>query len=740
MAKTLDEILAENDALTQQTQLREYLLNLTKDEFALAAMSRGQLQGEYKAVIKVLQDLENKRKIQKGDILANDKVLNKSFEKLGTSIRRSSKEVSFFNDGLLGSSEFAKKFGNQAIGAALLAVSGFKGINAVLKKTGDEYDRLSVPLTQITAGITENFGAATDASGEFADSFAGRLASAETGTRDLVAAAARGQLATDARFRQFSGNLEEADQQRAKATEDLKKAFGDELFAIQTGLEDPNRALDLITFQKILGATGKQMGDLAGRAQIMGTSIEAQAGVARRSAMKMGKAFGVEGKVVAKAVNELRSDFRGFGTFTEDQLAKTAASARKLGLSLEGIKKLNVFDDFDKAAESAAMLGQSFGLNIDAFELFNAESPEDRLRMIQEAASQAGLDIANMSRVEMNYLSDLTGMGVEDTMKALSDSGMEMQSQLGDVPDVAQTAQEQTAQLIKAQEEVGLIIARSSEQIGRFPDTAANMAKNLKDMIEFAEGGASRLGLAIGEAVRTPMKEGRDLAASETAKEISGAIQRTLISVAGDVSQTATGSIKAASALLDAITRQVKEGKSIPDALRDVVAAPPQALKDAAEEMAEGTERLGSKVTGAVKATTGGAVNLTGTTPEPEYDAYDLFMDAEDSDDLLDKIRRAKPAVEKPAKPEVSPTSAAPAAARDRTVTAEARRDADGNFTATGQDTQANQTINVVLKVDGKLLADTVLAQQMTNDSLAGSTVGGNLRNAIRVVPGLGMG
>ena len=69
MAKTLDEILAENDALTKQTQLREYLLNLTKNEAQLAMMSRGELQKEYRDVTKVLQDLENKTKTQKSSHL-----------------------------------------------------------------------------------------------------------------------------------------------------------------------------------------------------------------------------------------------------------------------------------------------------------------------------------------------------------------------------------------------------------------------------------------------------------------------------------------------------------------------------------------------------------------------------------------------------------------------------------------------------------------------------------------------
>ncbi len=128
-----------------------------------------------------------------------------------------------------------------------------------------------------------------------------------------------------------------------------------------------------------------------------------------------------------------------------------------------------------------------------------------------------------------------------------------------------------------------------------------------------------------------------------------------------------------------------------------------------------------------------------------ELDALELFKDdftaptaqlTKTLEKLLSPLKQStSPSAEKPATPEVSSTSASPTTARDRTVTAEAKRDADGNVSAESTDTQLNQTIKVILNVDGKLLADTVLAQQMTNDSLAGSTVGGNLRNAARAQP-----
>jgi hypothetical protein len=700
MAKTLDEILAENDALAQQAQLREYLANLTKDGTKLASMSLAELQKENRNIIKVLQEVENKTKTQKSAIIEKDKELNKSYKKLNHALREANAQVELFDGTVMGSLAKLNKFGDAVTGAALVAVAGFKGVNLAISAVGAGYDNFTKPIREATAGITTEFGAATDASGNFVDSFSGRLAAAEVGAMDLIAASARGQLATDARFRQFSSNFEQSQKQIRDGQAELRKSFQNELFAIQTGVEDVNRSVNLMTFQKILGATGEQMGDLAGRALIMGTSIEAQSAVATRAAQKLGKAFGVEAKVVARTANELRSDFRGFGTFTEDQLAKVAAQTRKLGLSLEGIKKLNMFDDFDKAAESAAMLGQSFGLNIDAFDLFMEEDPTERLRMIQEAASQAGLDIANMSRVEMNYLSDLTGMGVEDTMKALSDAGMDMQSQLGDVPDVAQTAQEQTKQLIEAQAKIGEIIEGSADQIAKFPDSAADIARNLRDVAFFQEGGPSRLGTELGNAFENTTKEGLKLALSEGAKEVAGLLQRGITKGIKDAELAAAGALKVATATSNVVAREMKAGRNTTEAL--AAARKDPAVAAGGEDMLEAAARTGAPVNAAVKAGLKGVgidVDLTGTKAQP------------------------------PAKPKGPSASAAPSAAADREVTAEARRDAQGNLVASGQDMQTNQTIKVILNVDGKLLSDTVLEQQMTNQPLPASSVGGNIRN-----------
>ena len=469
-----------------------------------------------------------------------------------------------------------------------------------------------------------------------------------------------------------------------------------------------------------------------------------------------------------------------------------------------------MFDDFEKAAESAAMRGQSFGLNFDAFDLFMEEDPSERLRMIQEAASQAGLDIANMSRVEMNYLADLTGMGVEDTMKALSEGGLELQSQLGEAPDVAKTAQEQTAQLIKAQGDIQGAINKFSSDLKPFIDSAATVAKNIAETTIFKAGGPKKIGDAIGQSFTAITGKALEKAMSAGAQAFTMRIQKSLLGAVDpdtgrqtggalqNLTKQAEGLIGAAGGAIDSAGQALNKGQDV----KGIGKAALEGAKEGLPDFIEGSQGIGKQLQGLVTGGGKGSTSLESefkglagiTSPgvelhpsdrkrlemamygkelseqerkqatsemqkmqplldalsksplaDVELDALELFKDdftaptaqlTKTLEKLLSPLKQStSPSAEKPATPEVSSTSASPTTARDRTVTAEAKRDADGNVSAESTDTQLNQTIKVILNVDGKLLADTVLAQQMTNDSLAGSTVGGNLRNAARAQP-----
>ena len=776
MTKTLDEIKAVNDALEQQKQLKEYLRKLTSDQDKLESMSTKQLRKEYEDTFTVLQKIENTLQKQKGDVLKGDKELNASTDKLSDAIDASSRKLDLMKDTIFGSLSGFKGFAQAAGGAAFTAAIGWKGLSKALGMYGRAWDGMRKPFLESTSAIVGQFGEAKDASGKFTDGLAGNFARGESEIMDLVGSSARGLNATGTSMGYFSADLTTALKQVTDGLGSLRTAAKDNLYLMEKEISEAVSGKQLILFQKILGATEEDMSSFAGRAQIMGSSIRAQMAVARQSAEDMAEAFGMKGmgKVIATSMNALRNDFRNFGTFSEAQLAKVTAQSMKLGISLDGIKKLNMYDDFDKAAESAAMLGQSFGLNIDAFDLFMEEDPSERLRMIQEAARNAGLDIANMSRVEMNYLSDLTGMGVEDTMKALSEGGLEMQSQLGEVPDVAKSAQEQTAQLIKAQEGIAGTLQTFQKDLPTFIDNAATVAKNLGETGLLRGTTLKKAGEAIGQSFADVTSSTLKLVMSDAVKEASSVMMKTLLGAKiGEkgrfqggalqvVTKQATGGIKIAEGIATATTEGLKEGKN-----------PGEILKDAAEKAAPGAKEFGkgSRDMGALGQGIGEAVidattgkKKTPAPPKPETpddlgkggadeaidattgakvpDPFDLFMEETPIATAATPQAAEAPATPSPAKqpkPKVDAKAAGspPAPAGDVTVNTKS----DGAGQLRGEANVPLGTQKIVIMIGEKEVGEAVLRPVMTADfpvpnvpSTAG-TVGGVLSKANQATP-----
>jgi len=215
------------------------------------------------------------------------------------------------------------------------------------------------------------------------------------------------------------------------------------------------------------------------------------------------------------------------------------------------------------------------------------EDPTERLRMIQDAARNAGLDIANMSRVEMNYLSDLTGMGVEDTMKALSEGGLEMQSQLGEVPDVAKSAQEQTAQLIKAQEGIAGTLQTFQKDLPNFIDNAATVAKNLGEtgMKALSEGGLE-MQSQLGEVPDVKKSAQEQTAQLIKAQEgIAGTLQTFQKDLPGFIDNAATVAKNLGETGLLRGTTLKKAGEALGQSFTDVTSSTLKlVMSDAAKE------------------------------------------------------------------------------------------------------------------------------------------------------------
>lgn len=175
----------------------------------------------------------------------------------------------------------------------------------------------------------------------------------------------------------------------------------------------------LLILQQAFSMSAEDLGKVASRAVSMGTTTEAVLMSSQKAAKKFAKAFGVDRKQITKDVGSLLKDFETFGHRSSEELAKVAATARSMGVSLEGIKKMEMFDDFDKAADAAAKASQYFGIMIDPMELFLAED-EDRLKLIKERADLAGVDVMAMNRIERKVFAKNMGITVQDLVAGFS--------------------------------------------------------------------------------------------------------------------------------------------------------------------------------------------------------------------------------------------------------------------------------------------------------------------------------
>ena len=126
------------------------------------------------------------------------------------------------------------------------------------------------------------------------------------------------------------------------------------------------------------------------------------------------KQFGVDRKKLSKNFLELRKDIVNFGHLSDKELMKTSARLTQMGLSMkEAAAVFSKMDTFESAAQSAAMLSQTFGMNLDALQLLKAEKPEDIIEQFRESMLATGRSFDELNRHEKSLMASHTGLSAE---------------------------------------------------------------------------------------------------------------------------------------------------------------------------------------------------------------------------------------------------------------------------------------------------------------------------------------
>lgn len=176
-----------------------------------------------------------------------------------------------------------------------------------------------------------------------------------------------------------------------------------------------NNAAELLVLNKGLGISAKGFAGLADLAKQSGMdTTEALHQVAQQSAV-LSKKFGVSSKVIGKNLSQLTENMAEFGHMSTAELTATATYAAKLGVEIQSLSGMfDKFSNFEDAATGAAKLAETFGMNVDAMELMNAESPAEQMDMMRKAFMETGRSLDDLSRQEKAYLAEQMGVDAND--------------------------------------------------------------------------------------------------------------------------------------------------------------------------------------------------------------------------------------------------------------------------------------------------------------------------------------
>ncbi len=177
----------------------------------------------------------------------------------------------------------------------------------------------------------------------------------------------------------------------------------------------------IAAFDKGMGIGAENLRSFMVRATVMGSDLQKQLLTTANYALQMGKDFGVSSKMLSRDVGVMMKDIKNFGSLTQKEMTIAAVYTKKLGIEMKDVLGVvDKFDNFDKAAESAALLSQAFGANVDAFKMMNEQNPAKRVDELRASMAAAGKSTENMSRQELKLLASTTGLSEEAAQLAFS--------------------------------------------------------------------------------------------------------------------------------------------------------------------------------------------------------------------------------------------------------------------------------------------------------------------------------
>jgi len=200
---------------------------------------------------------------------------------------------------------------------------------------------------------------------------------------------------------------------------ELAKEMGSNFRSLAASIGTNSREFTIL--RKATGMTGVEAGALQLQAESTGQSL---GNMVKSMSVKLAQAeqtFGISTKEFGRDINAMLKETATFGQVAPDVMIKTSAYVKKLGISIETLKKtMDASFTFEDAAQQAATLSEAFGMNIDSMKLFSEADPTKKLDQIRQSFFQAGKSVESLNIHEMKALSNATHLSDEELRRSFA--------------------------------------------------------------------------------------------------------------------------------------------------------------------------------------------------------------------------------------------------------------------------------------------------------------------------------
>ena len=200
---------------------------------------------------------------------------------------------------------------------------------------------------------------------------------------------------------------------------ELAKEMGSNFRSLAASIGANSREFTIL--RKATGMTGVEAGALQLQADSTGQSL---GNMVKSMSIKLAQAeqtFGISTKEFGRDINAMLKETATFGQVAPDVMIKTSAYVKKLGISIETLKKtMDASFTFEDAAQQAATLSEAFGMNIDSMKLFSEADPTKKLDQIRQSFFQAGKSVESLNIHEMKALSNATHLSDEELRRSFA--------------------------------------------------------------------------------------------------------------------------------------------------------------------------------------------------------------------------------------------------------------------------------------------------------------------------------